>query len=108
MAMNRHGPQLLNSLPCYTPRSQANFALVEAKQRILENFKVRSLQGMGCEALPLAIRAAGGLLEYLATTQKNTQVTLGFLSTYTIGDYLVLDYQTRRNGSGAGLTVTHP
>lgn len=82
---------------CYTQRSQAIFSLTEAKQRILETFKVRSLAGMGCEALPLAIRAAGGLLEYLVTTHKNTQVPLGMLSTYTISDYLVLDSQTRRN-----------
>jgi len=82
---------------CYTQRSQTPFSLVEARQRILETYKVRSLEGMGCEALPLSIRAAGGLLEYLATTHKNTQVPLRLLSTYTIGDYLVLDFQTRRN-----------
>jgi DNA mismatch repair protein MutS len=90
-------PPELPSHFCYTPRSQTPFLFPEAKQRLLEIFRVKSLEGMGCEALPLAIRAAGGLLEYLASTQKNTEVPLQHLSTYTITDYLILDHQTRRN-----------
>ncbi len=89
-------PQLPTQF-CYTQRSQFPFSLTEARQRILESFKVRSLEGMGCESLPLAIRAAGGLLEYLASTHKNTLVPLRILCTYIISDFLVLDYQTRRN-----------
>jgi DNA mismatch repair protein MutS len=82
---------------CYTMRSQTAFILTEAKQRLLETFRVRSLEGFGCDRLPLAVRAAGGLLEYLTATQKNTQTPLQNLSTYTVSDYLLLDYQTRRN-----------
>lgn len=90
-------PQELPSHFCYTLRSQHPFLLTEAKQRILETFRVRSLEGFGCHALPLAIRAAGGLLEYLASTQKAMQTPLQQLATYTISDYLLLDHQTRRN-----------
>ena len=43
------------------------------------------------------MRAAGGLLEYLEDTQKENPVSLQLLRTYTISDYLILDYQTRRN-----------
>lgn len=82
---------------CYTLRPQLPFALTEARQRLLETFGVRSLEGMGCDHLPLAIRAAGGLLEYLKDTQKHTQIPLQPLCTYTIAQYLVLDHQTRRN-----------
>ncbi len=93
-------PTPYTSLPesfCYTPRSQAPFTLAEAKQRILDTFRVRSLEGFGCEALPLAIRAAGGILEYLESTQKSVKMPLQGISTYAIADYLVLDNQTRRN-----------
>lgn len=93
-------PSIPPELPgqfCYTMRSQTAFILTEAKQRLLETFRVRSLEGFGCDRLPLAVRAAGGLLEYLTATQKNTQTPLQNLSTYTVSDYLLLDYQTRRN-----------
>ncbi|MFZ9737231.1 MAG: DNA mismatch repair protein MutS [Prochlorotrichaceae cyanobacterium] len=112
---------LPNGLPpqlCYTLRSQVAFSSVEARQRLLRKFKVRSLEGMGCERLPLAVRAAGGLLEYLEDTSEGRmqqlqaegtadssaihsasiqQIPLQPLSTYTLTDFLILDYQTRRN-----------
>ncbi|HEY9889350.1 MAG TPA: DNA mismatch repair protein MutS, partial [Candidatus Obscuribacterales bacterium] len=80
-----------------TLRSQGTFAHTEARQRLLQRFRLRSLEGIGCDHLPLAVRAAGGLLEYLEDTQKDTQVPLQLLSTYVLSDFLVLDHQTRRN-----------
>lgn len=82
---------------CYTLRSQGSFSQIEARQRLLQTFRLRSLEGIGCDHLPLAVRAAGGLLEYLEDTQKQAQVPLQMLSTYVISDFLVLDHQTRRN-----------
>ncbi|MEL4896758.1 DNA mismatch repair protein MutS [Crocosphaera sp. Alani8] len=82
---------------CYSLRSQTPFTLNEAKSKLLITFKVRSLEGFGCEQLPLAVRAAGGLLDYLEDTQKAHQVPLQLLRTYNQVDFLILDYQTRRN-----------
>ncbi len=82
---------------CYAMRPLAPFTLVEAKQCLLDTFNVRSLEALGCAPLPLAVRAAGGLLEYLAATQKGNPVALQPLRTYSLGDYLVLDSQSRRN-----------
>ncbi len=90
-------PECLPPSFCYALRSQYPFSLSEAKQRLLEKLKVRSLEGMGCEHLPLGVRAAGGLLEYLEDTQKGNQVPLQTLRTYTLADYLIIDNQTRRN-----------
>lgn len=108
-------PPDLPDLPpqfCYTPRPQAPFTLTDARQRLLERFRVRSLEGMGCDHLPLAVRAAGGLLEYLDDTLKmgrSATSTSGAsaatpdsallqpLCTYTLTEYLVIDHQTRRN-----------
>jgi DNA mismatch repair protein MutS len=70
---------------------------MEAKQRLLDTFRVRSLEGMGCDGLPLAIRAAGGLLEYIEDTQKSNLVPIQPLKTYSLTDFLILDHQTRRN-----------
>ncbi|GAB4197905.1 MAG: DNA mismatch repair protein MutS [Coleofasciculaceae cyanobacterium] len=92
-----HLPDCLPNSFCYTFRPQLPFSPAEARQRIIERFRVRSLEGMGCEHLPLGVRAAGGLLEYLEDTQKENYVALQPLRTYTIADYLILDYQSRRN-----------
>jgi len=99
-------------------RSQTPFVLAEARYRLLQRFKVRSLEGFGCENLPLAVRAAGGLLEYLESTserrfetdestkpKKNPklsaaslqQVPLQPLCTYALTEFLIIDHQTRRN-----------
>ncbi|MEO1591862.1 MAG: DNA mismatch repair protein MutS, partial [Cyanobacteria bacterium J06632_22] len=90
-------PDCLPTQFCYTLRSQTPFTQVEARQRLLQSFRLRSLEGLGCDSLPLAMRAAGGLLEYLEDTQKETLAPLQPLSTYTITEFLVLDHQTRRN-----------
>ncbi|MGB3291890.1 MAG: DNA mismatch repair protein MutS [Phormidesmis sp.] len=90
-------PDCLPAQFCYTFRTQMPFTKVEAQQRLLESFKVRSLEGFGCAHLSLATRAAGGLLDYLEDTQKTTLAPLQNLSTYAITEYLVIDYQTRRN-----------
>ncbi|VEP15538.1 DNA mismatch repair protein MutS [Hyella patelloides LEGE 07179] len=82
---------------CYSLRSQKSFTLIEASQRLKDTFGVTSLEGMGCSNLPLGVRAAGGLLEYVEDTQKAYQVPLQPLKTYSLADYLVLDHQSRRN-----------
>ncbi|NJM97364.1 MAG: DNA mismatch repair protein MutS [Phormidesmis sp. RL_2_1] len=92
--------QLPSCLPpqfCYTFRAQTPFTKAEAHQRLLESFRVRSLEGFGCAHLPLSTRAAGGLLEYLEDTQKSAIAPLQHLSTYAITEFLVIDHQTRRN-----------
>lgn len=96
--------QLPASLPpqfCYTLRPQLPFSLPEARHRLLTRFRLRSLEGLGCNHLPLVIRAAGGLLEYLEETWERERtshsIPLQLLRTYTLADYLTLDHQTRRN-----------
>jgi len=90
-------PECLPTIFCYALRSQVPFSQAEARSRLLQKFKLRSLEGLGCEHLPLAVRAGGGLLEYLEETQKENQVPLQPLRTYAFSDFLVVDYQTRRN-----------
>lgn len=92
--------QLPDCLPrqfCYTLRPQGPYSQSEARQRLLQRFRLRSLEGLGCDHLPLAVRAAGGLLHYVEETQKTVQAPLQPLYTYTLAAYLVIDHQTRRN-----------
>jgi DNA mismatch repair protein MutS len=90
-------PEALPSQFCYTLRPQSGFSQSEARSRLLFKFRVKSLEGFGCEELPLAVRAAGGLLDYLDDTQRETIVPLQPLSTYQITEFLTLDHSTRRN-----------
>lgn len=90
-------PDCLPRCFCYSLRSQKPFTLGEARPRILQQFQLKSLEGIGCEHLPLSVRAAGGLLEYLEDTQKHNLTPLQRPRTYTLSDYLILDHQSRRN-----------
>ena len=90
-------PECLPRCFCYSLRSQKPFSLGEARPLILQQFQLKSLEGIGCEHLPLSVRAVGGLLEYLEDTQKDHITPLQRPRTYTLSDYLVLDHQSRRN-----------
>lgn len=69
----------------------------DAYQRLTEHFQVQNLRGFGCEELPAAIKAAGGLLRYLESTQKHALLHLRKLITYQTGEFMALDPATRRN-----------
>ncbi|MGY2793389.1 DNA mismatch repair protein MutS [Thermostichus sp. MS-CIW-36] len=101
-------PQAPLGLPgqyTYTLRPAEPFELAVARENLLQTYGLRSLEGLGCKGLPLAIRAAGGLLHYLEETQKNLvqpspqggHPLLRPPRTYQLTDYLILDAQTRRN-----------
>ncbi|MEE9247220.1 MAG: DNA mismatch repair protein MutS, partial [Dehalococcoidia bacterium] len=68
-----------------------------ARRLLLDHFQATSLEPFGCEGLPLAIRAAAGVLEYLIATQKSSLGLLNRISTYSLTGYMTLDPQTRRN-----------
>ncbi len=92
-------PQIPADLPPqlgYTLRPAHVFELVAARNELLIQFRVKSLEGFGCEHLPLAVRAAGGLLQYLGETRRS-ELVLARLQTYVITDFLQIDAQTRRN-----------
>jgi DNA mismatch repair protein MutS len=68
-----------------------------AEESLQRHFRVESLDGFGCAGKPLAISAAGGLLEYLAETQVSGMQQITTLATYAVDGYMTLDAQTRRN-----------
>ena len=83
--------------PSVTSLKPEMFGKDPARRTILEHFHVRTLEAFGCEELPLAIQAAGGLLAYLQDTQKGAITQLTSMHTYAPDRYMTLDPQTRRN-----------
>ncbi len=74
-----------------------HFDVDAATRTLCEQFGTRDLAGFGCEALPLAIRAAGCLLHYVRDTQKASLPHIRGLQVETRGDAVLLDAATRRN-----------
>ena len=70
----------------------------DSAQRLLcGQFGTRDLTGFGCAELPLAVGAAGALLQYVQDTQRNSLPHIRGLSTERRDDSVVLDAATRRN-----------
>jgi len=70
---------------------------------ILDQLKAATLDGFGVQGMPLAIRTAGAIIQYLKETQPAALKLISSLSTYSISEFMVLDAVTRRN---LELTVT--
>ena len=68
-----------------------------AEEALREHFAVATLEGYGCAKSPLALRAAGSLIHYVAETQKGTLPQLTRLTTYSTDSFMILDGQTIRN-----------
>ena len=80
-----------------TPYEDWHFELGNARQSLLDHFQVASLAGFGCDGLPLAVRAAGALVQYLQETQRAGLGQLDSLRTYSTSEFMTLDAATRRN-----------
>ena len=80
-----------------TPYIAWRFEETTARQALLDHFSVASLVGFGCEDKPLAVRAAGGLLQYLQEAQKDGLAQITGLRTYSTAEFMTLDEATRRN-----------
>ena len=81
----------------YTQLEQYFFEHGAARQALLEHFSTASLEGYGCEHLPLAVSAAGAVIAYLRENQKAALGLLTRLSTYSIQSFMTLDTHTTRN-----------
>lgn len=62
-----------------------------------ETFQVASLDGFGVRGRPLAIRAAGAIVQYLEETRPESLNLLSTLNTYHLHEFMTLDASTRRN-----------
>ncbi len=82
------------------PRTQLDgyhFVYEIAYKKMLDHFKVVTLDGFGVEGRKLAIGAAGALLYYLSENQKITLSHIDRISLFELHDSLYLDCTTLRN-----------
>ena len=75
----------------------ASFDLNLATRALLDHYDIRTLESFGCETLPLATRAAGAIVDYLAQTYRGAQPRLAALGVYSSESFMALDAQTRRH-----------
>ena len=80
----------------------AAFNLDSARRTLLDYYEVLTLEAYGLEsngapAEPLAVRAAGAILEYLQYAWQGDRPALSPPVLYSTGSYMTLDPQTRRN-----------
>jgi len=68
-----------------------------AYKTLLEQFKTVSLDGFGCENMPLAVSAAGAAIYYFKATQKSPLTHLYRISLLKSDDFMNLDFSTQRN-----------
>ncbi len=87
----------INVIPLVSPYDSWRFEEDTARRSLLEGFGVSSLAGFGCEDMIEAVRAAGGMFQYLVETQKNALKNINSIKTLNTGDYLVLDGMTLKN-----------
>jgi DNA mismatch repair protein MutS len=78
-------------------RSPWHFEFATAARLLTDQLGTLDLKGFGADELPLAIRAAGALLQYVRDTQKSALPHIRALNVEERGDALILDAASRRN-----------
>ncbi|MBI5064544.1 MAG: DNA mismatch repair protein MutS, partial [Desulfatitalea sp.] len=73
------------------------FDVGRGRQRLIEQFQTRSLEGFGCQQMTAGLGAAGALLHYVRETQKQAVTHLSAIETYSLDDHLIIDAMSRRN-----------
>ena len=71
--------------------------LSTAQAALCRHLEVTSIEGFGGANRPLAIRAAGVIVQYLSETQKAALSQMAELRVYQTSDFMLLDQATRRN-----------
>ncbi len=84
-------------LPGAQHRAPWHFELGVATRLLTHQFGVRDLAGYGCDHLPIAVTAAGALLQYVQETQRAALPHLAGLATEERDEAVLLDAATRRN-----------
>jgi DNA mismatch repair protein MutS len=80
-----------------TPLDDWLFLPDSASSIIRDHFKVTSLDGFGCQNMPLAVGAAGAVISYLRQTQKRLLPHIARLSVYRASRFMEIDEDSMAN-----------
>jgi DNA mismatch repair protein MutS len=83
--------------PVIRTRPPWHFELASASRALTDQLGTLGLAGFGVDELPLAIRAAGALLQYVRDTQKSALPHIRSMKVEDRSESLLLDATTRRN-----------
>jgi len=78
-------------------RAPWHFELASASRALTDQLGTLDLRGFGADSLPLAIGAAGALLQYVRDTQRTALPHIRALQVEESGEALSIDAATRRN-----------
>jgi len=78
-------------------RDDFEFDYENAKEILLDHFKVLSLKGFGCENKPSIVMSAGAILSYLKELNKEKTNNIKSFSIYRREDYMIIDAASQRN-----------
>ena len=73
------------------------FLYDQARHQLCEHFKVKALDGFGCQEMEAAISAAGGILHYLSFQLRRSCDHLRSLKVREAKDYVLIDTSSQRN-----------
>ncbi|MGV3534081.1 MAG: DNA mismatch repair protein MutS [Chthoniobacteraceae bacterium] len=87
----------LGELPGTVCRDGYTFLHDQAHYALRQHFKVQSLDGFGCEEMPVAVCAAGALVHYLQHELRRPLTHITRLSCYRRTHFMIVDAATQAN-----------
>lgn len=90
-------PWLPEGAATITFRPSHHFSCANAEAILTRHFQTISLEGFGCQDMPLALGAAGAVLDYLQENQRTAVPHIVKLSPYRLQQTMLLDGVTIRN-----------
>ncbi len=90
-------PELLQQRRGVRHRQPWEFEADTARRQLIDQFGTKDLAAFGCDHLPLALAAAGCLLQYARETQRTALPHIRHISHENRDDSVILDAATRRN-----------
>ena len=90
-------PEIIQHRRGVRHRQPWEFEQDTARRQLTDQFGTKNLMGFGCDHLPLALAAAGCLLQYAHETQRTALPHIRTISYENRDDSVILDAATRRN-----------
>ncbi len=89
--------QILNGFKGIRRRPNWEFDLDTCERVLVQQFQTKDLQGFGITKAPVAICAAGCLMQYVKDTQRTALPHIRSITLESIDSTIILDSATRRN-----------